>query len=186
MAISKTSICNRALLHLGVTRINSYADDTSATAAYCREFFEVDRDSCLQMFPWSFAGKRVQLSPETAAPVFGWSYSFLLPADYLQMREVDDDLEYLVENGRILCDSDSISIAYTFKQTVDAYFSPLFVDMLSLKLARSLVGPLKRSTKDLDIIQTLYGLAEIEAFDAHSKESSLTDVDESDDILGRR
>lgn len=186
MAISKTSISNRALLSLGASRINSYSDDTSSVAAYCREFYELDRDACLQMFPWSFAGKRVELSPETTAPVFGWAYSFLLPADYLQIREIEGNPEYVIENGRILCDSGSIKIAYTFKQYVDAYFSPLFAEMFSLKLARSLVAPLKRSTTDLERVQSLYELAEIEAFDAHSKESSLTDTDESDDILDRR
>ena len=85
--MDKTGIANLALSNLGEARIQSLTED-SARARACSARIDNVIETVLRMHVWNSALERSQLiSAET--PVFGWNYSFQLPADCIRVVEVD-------------------------------------------------------------------------------------------------
>lgn len=167
---SDIDICNLALAHLGdnATVASISPAEGSAQAEHCARFYPIARDSLLEMRPWGFATKRVQLAllgsgwPE-------WDYSYMQPVDALNIIAVlppDASDDYSVGlanvpntaggayvpkafscevddsgNDVILTDQADAVLRYTATVTDTTRFSPLFVTTLSWHLASFLAGP---------------------------------------------
>lgn len=145
---TEVDICNGALGFLGQGQITSLTDgDTKAST--CAQRYPVARDSVLQMHPWNFAIKRAQRSADTAAPVYGFANAFSLPADCLQVLDLEDaglGEDWRVENGKILADLGSpLRFRYIARITDPVRFSPLFRDALELYLASQMATALTDS-----------------------------------------
>lgn len=151
MATTAVDICNRALLKLGAEPIAALSDSTPR-ARYCNELYDATKQRLLQEHPWNFAKTLVTLAVRTDAPDWKWTYWYDLPADFLNLREIDGfqigDWEIL--GTTIACDQDeSIKLAYTANVTEDR-FTPLFEEYLALTLASELCLKLEDSASKAD------------------------------------
>lgn len=133
---SKTQIANRALNKLGQGRVSNIDTDPSVAAITMSQLWDTVRDATLQMYPWNFATKRTDLAPDSSAPSWGYSTSFSIPSDCLQLLEIKDDIDYKIEGNKILCDEDDIIyIKYIRREDDVSMYPPIFVEMLSHNLA---------------------------------------------------
>jgi len=142
---SATDICNMALGRLGAKRINNYADDTDTKeeAIQCRLFYIPTRDALLRSHWWRFARDRDTLSADAGFTADEWDYAYDLPADFLRFIGIWDESKsgrktsysMVFQGTQILSNETSMKIWYVKKVTDPAEFDPLFVELLSLKLA---------------------------------------------------
>lgn len=171
---SEIDICNIALGHLGDTAEVTSIDppDGSAQAVHCRRFYPMARDALLEMHPWGFSTRRIQLAllssgfPE-------WTYAYAQPADAINILEVlpsdaTDDYSqpsttatlagysvpgsYVPQPFSCEVDADGNSVIYTDQEdavlrytavvTDTSKFSPLFVTALGYLLGSMLAGPI--------------------------------------------
>ena len=154
-AASPIVICNRALTECGGNTIISFNDSTTE-AKLCNLHYPTIRDAVTAAYQWTHAIKRFgPLTPEAAAPVYGYSYSYLLPADLLTLTEVQLDgnggyrrqiPEYEIEGGHLLANIGSgVFIKYIAQVTDTTKFVQLYTEALVLRLAAEFAIPLAES-----------------------------------------
>lgn len=160
-----TEVSNMSLARIGAKRINDYADssDTKLEAVYCRLFYEQTAKSLMRAHWWRFAKARVQLSQETTAPDFQWTYAYTLPNDFLRSVLVYDgsrlttgetEYDYELEGSQLLTDESTVYLKYIRWVSDEPSWDPLFTECMALHLARKLVIPLSQDLKlkkDIDI-----------------------------------
>ena len=87
------------------------------------------------------------------APLFGWSYFYTLPADFLRLLQLnaydanEPTTRWEVGGGLLLTNEEEANVKYVYKVTDENLFDPLFVDALTLKLAAKLAKPLTGSSQ---------------------------------------
>lgn len=159
---SVVEICNLALSNIGADSIAS-VDEAGAEAKACRQFYDITRDTLLQAYPWSFAGKTQALAELLNDKPGQWGYAYTRPNDCLKVRWVrpeysvgeatrltrQEEISYPheVDAARIYTDLSPAFLRYTFRQTDPSRFSALFVDALSWHLAVRLAMPITRDPK---------------------------------------
>ena len=165
MAESNTKICNQALGKIGSLRINNFENnsESSPQAQLCRLHFEPTRNALLRSHYWRFASAREKLTRDTVDPAFEYDNQFILPNDFLRLKSVfgnnfiateNTRFSFAIEGQRLLTDDDSVELRYIKKVTDASQFDPLFVEVLVLKLALRLVGPLAGGASKLqDVLQ---------------------------------
>lgn len=163
MATSVVDICNNALVRIGSKTITSLADGDKVANA-CNTIYEQTRDMLLRQHLWNFALKRQKLASEVDTPVFGYAYSYPLPADYIRFKSLDDSYTvYKVEQGKLLTDDASVKLTYVSRVTDTSKFDPLFVEALTLalavKLSYILIGSNGREGALKDELQKIMFLA---------------------------
>ncbi|MBY3055038.1 hypothetical protein HF263_02955 [Rhizobium leguminosarum] len=162
---SVVSICNLALSNLGKENIATLTEAT-AQATACNQFYEITRDTLLQSFHWSFAGKTASLAQVTNDKPGQWAYAYSKPSDCLDIRRVrrqysgdasslpdldtasdELDLPYDIEGETIYTTTETAMLRYTMRLTDPTKFSPLFVVALSWHLSVWLAMPMTRDPK---------------------------------------
>jgi hypothetical protein len=163
---SVVSICNLALSNIGKVNITALTDP-SAEARACNQFYEHTRDTLLEAYPWSFAGKTAAMAAITNDKPGAWRFAYSKPTDCRKVRWVrpnytapapgelrltDDERQelnhpYALEGETIYCDLSPALLRYTFRLTDPTKFSTLFVDALAWHLAVRLAMPLTRDPK---------------------------------------
>lgn len=138
------SICSNALLKLGSRAIASF-DDNTDMAALCNSIYPEVRDSLLRSHLWNFAVKRTNLAAEATSPSYEYSYSHNLPSDFLRLIEVYEELDFTLENNKILCNKTPIYIQYIFRNTDVATYDTMFVELLTQKMVAELAYSVTRS-----------------------------------------
>ena len=86
---SEVDICNLALGHLGDTATVASINppEGSAQSEHCARFYPIARDALLEMHPWGFATKRVNLAALNSTwPE--WQYAYALPGDVVNLLAV--------------------------------------------------------------------------------------------------
>ena len=86
---SKIECANRALSKLGEQRITDISSDIKSARAV-NAAFNIVRDRELRAHGWSFAMKRAQLAASVDAPLYGFAYSYPMPADLLRIWELGE------------------------------------------------------------------------------------------------
>lgn len=158
---SEVSICNKAILQVGGSKITALSDE-GAEAELCNEFYADLRDAVLEAHDWSFATKRISIAAAVSAPNHLFSTQFLIPSTMLHVREVnrvswdDEQRRWEIEDGYIVMNESTCKVKYTFQVTDTAMFSPLFVQALSAYLASELAIPLTQNQKLADAKYELY------------------------------
>ncbi len=148
---SAVAICNFALDHLKQKPITALTGDNLPLAAStCARHYDQTRRAVLESHPWKFATTRKQLTPDATAPVFGYSFAYNLPPDFLRLLTLGDDAInlitptalYQVENDQLLTGAEFVvdtsgtqNVRYIFDQTNVNKFSALFIEILALELA---------------------------------------------------
>lgn len=149
------SISSNALLMLGDNPINSFSESASPggldRARIAENLWPSTRDSLLRSHPWDCAIKRVTLSPEATAPTFTHDYaqSFILPSDWLRNHEINaqraDEVDYVVEQKRLLMNSSVCYLRYIFKNTDVSSWDPMLVECAELAMAAKMAYPITKS-----------------------------------------
>lgn len=145
---SAVSICSNALLILGDKPIASFDEDNDRTRLVANLYAQ-KRDAVLRAHTWNCAQKRVILSPDVAAPAFGWSYAFTLPGDWLRTLSVgleSDRDPYEMEGRKILMDSTICRLRYIFRNDVEATWDTLLVDAMSEVMVATLAYSVTKSS----------------------------------------
>lgn len=177
---SQTDIANWASLKLGAGRINNINTEESEVARVFRSIYTLVLKSLLQNFPWNFCLKRDVLSPETAAPAWGYAYQYILPTDYLMMREIENNPDYIVEGGKILTDEGpTLYIRYHRMITDEALMPPLFVEMFATRLAYESCERVTQSTTKKESLAKEFDFILNDAYRSDSIEGSMEALEES-------
>ena len=138
------TICNSALLKIGVERINSFSEDSKA-ARLCKEQYGKIRDELLEHHYWNFAMKRVTLALLPGNPLFDYDFAHQLPIDCVRVRKTIDDIIFVVEGRTLLSNSKEISIQYISSDVNASQYSRVFSEALAYRLAADLAYPLVQS-----------------------------------------
>lgn len=143
---SEVSICNRALRKIKAqTILNLTASTTEAIE--CNRLYAELRDELLEAHTWKFATTRAVLAPSASTPLYGWSYSLPVPADFIRLVSVEYDEDHQLEDGAIMANSDALYIKYIYRVTDPNRFSPLFRSALVARLAAELAVPIANDDK---------------------------------------
>lgn len=173
---NEVDICNLALSHLGdVANISSIdPPENSVQAMHCARFYPIARNALLEMANWSFAMRRIALTPLSVTNN-QWQYVYAKPNLMLRAiavisADADNDyvtpdlavdnlldatagvytpqpfcLETLSTGALVICtDQEDAVLRYTIQVTDTTLFSPLFVLCLSWLLASMLAGPIMK------------------------------------------
>lgn len=157
MPATRVSICSNALLLLGDETIASL-EESSDRAVLAANLYESTRDSTLRSHPWNCAVKRVLLAPETGAPAFGFSKSFLLPGDWLRTLQVGDDYEapaFRNESGRILANATALPLRYIWRNENESTWDAMLIEAMELAMAAKMAYPITQSTSQQEARETL-------------------------------
>lgn len=131
----KLAVCNAALMRLGAEPVTSFADGTKGIKA-CNARYEECKRYLLRRHPWNFAIKRFIVDdPDVDAPLFGYSNSFSLPADFLRVVEVVDNEDYVIEGRKLLSNNSSDELRYIWDVDNATLFDSAFTDALVAYLA---------------------------------------------------
>lgn len=170
MAVSTISICNQALGWLGADSITSL-DDESKEAQLCKENFDGLRDAVLEEREWTFAVRRLILTPMVKKPVYGYENQFLLPPEVIRVLNVpatiglfgglpfldggqsadrdqgliDWRVESVDEGNVILANIDRLRARVIWRVVNEKLWSDQFVQTLAARLAADLAMPLVNS-----------------------------------------
>jgi len=149
---AETDLLNDALGQIGAARISGI-DENSVNAHWCKTFYPMLRRNSLRLHFWNFAEERVELGQDAIPPVFGWTYAYGLPGDYLRLREFNGtsiiyysdpnnliryEEAYKIEGSRLLTNSGRALIVYTKDVTNPAEWDALFYEYISTMLASKL------------------------------------------------
>lgn len=158
----KITIVNSALLKISEEPINSL-DDNTKSSTIVSILWDIVLESLLSEHEWSFAKKRVTISPDTTTPSFGYSLRFGLPADYNHLVSIDSETEvdYVIEGRYILSNTESINLVYIANITDPTVMTGKFTLAFILILAANIAYALNGNTKEAQYIEQL-GIAELE------------------------
>ena len=141
------SICSAALLKLGDKPIATLQEN-DRRAQLCANIYPLAKLDVLRSHPWNCAVKRVLLAPLAAPPAFSWRFQFTLPGELLRLMQVGYDgcqLDYQLEGGRILANTNSLPILYVADIT-EGLFDAKLVHVMTLRMEKDLAYPITKST----------------------------------------
>lgn len=138
------NIANEALLKLGVNAISS-PDEESARAETIRNIYNSCVDYLLSQYDFAFAQKQASLAVVDTDVVFGYNKAFKLPNDFIRFVEMAENTRYKFMGNMILADSDTCKITYVYKNYDPKTYSPLFRELLTVRLAYKLAPYIKDS-----------------------------------------
>lgn len=179
MAASDVELVNRSLALLGVESITSLSDNSKA-ASVARVLFDDTRAAVFRSHPWNCLTRRASLPKDVSAPVYGFGNAFVLPADYLRLLGIEENLlPYQIEGSMILSDNDTMRIRYTSLVTDVTKYDTLLLDTLSARLAADLAQPLLQSTSAMEQMWQMFELKLREAkfVDAQENSQDVLDTD---------
>lgn len=163
-----TDICNLALNHIGRETIASLDEDTEA-ARTCKMHYDLQRQTLLRAYTWSFAKKYTKLAEiNTKTP--GWKYTYAYPNDCVMARKIYNedntwcalwknragnfDQVLLNDNTKALvCNHEDAYLEYTYDAKDAKLFPADFAQALSYYLAAAICMPLTGSQGLLQHVQ---------------------------------
>jgi hypothetical protein len=177
MAITQIGICNSALTLLGCDLISSITQETKS-ARLLNGIWDLSRDEVIRAHRWNFATKRAVLAPTATAPDFEWDYAFDIPNDCLRILEPDsNDLQFVVENGQILCDEDSLNFKYVYRNEDESSWDASFARAMALYLAKEICYAMTQSLALTESIEKRYMMALAEAKFNDGSEGTMPDLE---------
>ena len=133
-----TSICNKALIKLGITKkILNVETDDSPEANACSMVYDDILKEVLRVHNWNFAIFRQSLNKDNTTPVFGFTNRFILPTSptFLRLLEIENNPVFRLENGYILSDENSINIRFIGKETNPNKYDSIFINLFACRIA---------------------------------------------------
>ncbi|MBU1081617.1 MAG: hypothetical protein KKB59_14130 [Spirochaetes bacterium] len=141
---SWVDIANRALGRIGKARIDTLTSGDEL-AQYVNTFLGEAVEYILSARSWSIA-TRIELARSASAPVFGYSYAYVLPTDHINTIAVaTDGSPYLPEGWTILTDSETVYLVYIARPADPSILPGYLKKAISTHLAFLLSTPLTSS-----------------------------------------
>ena len=137
MAVSKTSLVNKALTLAGATPITNITDDTN-NARIVNRVYEIALKSILGECKWNFCTKRALLV--SSATTMVWYYTnetsvYVRPSECIRIFGTnDDDAEWREEGDLIISDTTGLGIIYTYYLDDPSKYPSAFVEAFIDKL----------------------------------------------------
>jgi hypothetical protein len=195
MSVSKISICNMALSHIGSSRINALTDP-SEPARLCNLMYDPSREFVLQDHDWGFAEVVDDLALIDETPV-GYTYAYQYPVGCLQFKELYQSstgakpLDYIIRsnatltNRKILTEESEAVGMWTGNVTNTNMFSAAFVMAFSYQLASLIALPITKKTSIRDKMLQYYDayMSKAQLLDAQQMNYS---VEQNNDFLESR
>ena len=162
------SICNKALVFLGASKITSFSD-ASAAADACNILYKEVKASTLAMYSWTFTLGKATLAQETTVPTSEWSYQYALPNDMLSgvpraVRASTTAGSPLIKNweigqssnGGTVLFSDETTITIDYQKDVNEGAMPsYFVTLLAYQLAWHLAETMTDQTTKVELWRSI-------------------------------
>ena len=162
------SICNKALVFLGASKITSFSD-ASAAADACNILYKEVKASTLAMYSWTFTLGKATLAQETTSPTNEWTYQYALPNDMLSgvpraVRASTTAGSPLIKNweigqssnGGTVLFSDETTITIDYQKDVNEGAMPsYFVTLLAYQLAWHLAETMTDQTTKVELWRSI-------------------------------
>lgn len=158
----KVKIINAAFQKVGAQPISTVDDDTPE-ANLVRDQYDQWLDDLLIEEDWDFARKTIALqaldtTQGTGLVVEfgdGLSYAYSYPDDYVRWTDkYPEEAVISCEGERILSDTESLKIKYTFRQQDITKYPPDFIQALILKIGMEICENItKNLNKKLELLQ---------------------------------
>lgn len=177
---SVTSLCNRALSHLGERPIGAIGENTKA-GLLCALHYGPVRQAELRRYPWNCAQGRAAIPASATPPLFGYANAFPLPQDFLRFWNTDDDNNeaWTIEGGQILTDLGApLNIIYIRDLADVTVMDALLTAVLANELAIVLCAPMNQSSAKYTELQNKLMAIRPEAQLVDSQENSPKEWDE--------
>lgn len=201
MASSDVVLCNLALSHIGADAVLSSINppDGSVEAGYCSRFYPIARQELIEMFPWTFAKKRVALA-EVDNPSSVWQYAYATPSDMIQPQRIlttstldaygffpfggllrADEValftergsaDFEIENDVLLTNEQDAVLLYTRDVTDTSKFTAGFTVALSFLIGSYLAGPIVKGSTGADAALRLRKMAVMKASEAMTNDAN--------------
>ena len=136
---STLSIFNSALLKMG-SAITTDVTSSESTVASLRNVYEICRKSLLESANWKFAIKTKSLSLVTAQSGKEWGYIHSLPADFVRMKDLHEEIKYEIRGSQIFTDASVLTIEYIADIEDTNDFSSGFTKTLIVDMALAAGG----------------------------------------------
>lgn len=142
-------ICVAALQTVGAEEINSF-DDESREARLCASIYPRLKKNALQKTNWRFAIRQQQLNQLVATPLFGFSYAYQLPNDFLRLvGKNNPTVKHQLFENKVYTDLTTLYANILYD--VDAqYFPAYFGLLLQLELTSLLAAALLEDENKAD------------------------------------
>ncbi|MCW0370265.1 hypothetical protein [Xanthomonas sacchari] len=160
---TEISISSNASLRLGGPTISSF-DESDVdgsnldTTRLARNLWPTVRQAVLRKHSWNCATARVLLSPDAAAPPFGFAYRFLLPGDWLKTLQLGDSetcrFAWRSEGRYVLCNESALPLVYIYDNTNVQTWDAALVQAAEIAMALAMCYPITKSTslkQDLEV-----------------------------------
>lgn len=147
MAVSKTSLINKALTLCGASPITDITDDTQ-NARSANSVYEISRKSILTECAWTFAVTRSTLSTSSTVMAFYFTsenYVYTRPSSALRIFETSDCNAIWREEGDfIISDTPSLGIKFVYDHDdptkYPGYFLDAFIDKLCSDISYMIIN----------------------------------------------
>lgn len=159
MAVSKTSLINKALTIVGAAPITNITDDTN-NARIVNRVYEIARQSILSECCWTFATTRATLS--LSADTMAWDYPdeayiYAKPSGVIRIFDVSDNYAVWREEGDyIISDTASLGIKYVYDLDDPTKYSSSFIEAFIDKLCSDICYMIINSAKQAEAYITKY------------------------------
>lgn len=199
---SDVEICNFALDHLKQKQITAITGSNLPTAAViCARHYDQVRRVVLESHPWNFATKRKQLTPLAGTPLFGYSYQYQLPPDFIRLLTLGDDAIkqitppdlYQIEDGKLLTGSEftvdssgTQNLRYIYNVENVNQFSPLFIDIFAVELALRMAYAFTGLGNRVSQLKTLFDELSTRAYAIDGQQRPPTRIQNSRFVRARR
>lgn len=193
---SEVDVCNLASSLLSNEAITDIKAPKSTLEKLCAKWYDQSINETLSLHPWNFAKARF-LAPRETDPLFGYTHSFALPADYLRLIFIGESREdfvtfyqnFSVEGHSVLLNYDqegALPMQYTKRETRVGTYSPWFIDVAKYKLALNMSPELNRTTSEIEILNNQFIQALSAAKQLEGQESLPITVTNSKYLTGQQ
>jgi len=153
---SIVQICNLALTRIGADTITSLTDGTRE-ANLCNTLYDDIAEEVMSEGEWTSCTFRATLNQTTNTPVYDYSYEYQLPTNPRLLKiitiqnEIDENLDYSIEEDKLLTDDSVVKIKYIGFVEDSASYGPYLkkaiVSRMAYELAYTLTGSVSVSDR---------------------------------------
>lgn len=183
MAVSKTSIVNKALTLCGAAPITNITDDTN-NARIVNRVYEISRRSILSECAWTFALTRTTLSLSADSMAWNYdneSYVYAKPASIIRIFDVSDDQAvWRVEGDYIISDTSGLGIKFVYDNDSPSQYPPAFSEALVDKLCSDISFMILNSGPKAEAFLTKYEKVSLPKAKAENSQTGTQQVPKDD------
>lgn len=134
--MDSVSICNMALMMLGMNRITNF-DEENNNAKLCKQFFPILRDRVLRDHTWSFATAAADLQRVADEDSFDPAFPVVcgLPPDVIRVVQLVGDIPYRCVGRKIFVADYPAKVIYIRRVEDASEFDVTFTEALQYLLA---------------------------------------------------